>query len=245
MAFPVIETADTQNGTVTSNATTWTLTYPTNLASGDLILGFVASDGTASFGWPVGWTGQISQTDAGGAVTMGIAAKISDGTETGTFSLTIGASEQGAWRLFRVTGWFGSGIPTGSGLTQVDGDGESLVGARGASGLPNPPVLDPANWATEDTLWFATCAVDTSRTITGHSLPDNQTADVSGGAGGATLAIETQSSTVSSLDPAAYSISASDDWVAYTVAVRPAAAAAPATLILEQGYIDFNDPGVY
>lgn len=231
MAFPVIQTADTKNGTVTSNSSSWTLTYPTNLASGDLILAFVATDGNSTSGGapglPANWNSYYGH-DGGGNVTGIIAAKISDGTETGTFSMTLSASEQGGWRIFRITDWFGSGIPaTDSGLTSTakNGDGLSVFGAGSASSTPNPPSLDPANWATEDTLWFATCHVDTSRTISVFPLADLNTSDVSGGAGGATLGLCTLNDAVASKDPGTFTISTSDDWVAATVAVRPAAAA--------------------
>lgn len=225
MAFPTIQTADTKNGTVTSNSSSWTLTYPTNLANGDLILAFVAADGAPSFSWPAGW---IRRDTNATAVAMAMAWKISDGTETSTFTLTLGASEQGGWRIFRITGWFGSGIPTsGNWTAQVNADGTALAApAQGTNAAPDPGSLNPANWDVEDTLWFAGCAVDTSRTISVWPLADNQTADVSGGAGGATLGLCTINSAVSSLDPGTFTISASDDWLAATVAVRPAATAA-------------------
>jgi len=55
VAFPIIQTADTKTGHVTANSTSWTLTYPTNLVSGDLILAFVATDGDPSMTFPANW----------------------------------------------------------------------------------------------------------------------------------------------------------------------------------------------
>lgn len=225
MAFPTIQTADTKNGTVTSNSTSWTLTYPTNLANGDLILALVAIDANGTTTWPAGWVNrdQVGTT----AVTEVYAKKLSDGTETGTFTMSVASSEQGAWRIFRITGWEGT-----LGTTFVNtgaSDGSVVVSdTASSSSTPNPPSLDPVNWATEDTLWIATCAVDTSRTISVYPLADNNTADVSGGAGGATLGVCTTTSAVSSLDPGTFTISASDDWVAATIAVRPGTGAPPA-----------------
>lgn len=227
MAFPTIQTADTKNGVQTSNSTSWTgLTYPTNLVSGDLILAFVAWDGQAQSTWPTDWT--RSQEIGAGAVGGAIGYKISNGTETGTFTLTLNNSEQGSWRIFRITGWFGSGVPDNQNSFVASADGAAAAGAGiTADANPNPPSLDPGNWATEDTLWFAVCMVDTSRTISVYPLADNNTADVSGGAGGATLGVCTTNSAVSSLDPGTFTISTSDDWRTVTVAVRPAAAADP------------------
>ena len=245
MAFPVIETADTKNGTVTSNSASWTLTYPTNLASGDLILVFAAMDGLTS---PVGggtFATTFFQTGStGSAVSIVIGKKLSDGTETGTFTLDLTASEQGGWRVFRITGWEGT-----IGTSMVDATGNAgacgaVVSAQSTTANPNPPNLDPNQWATEDTLWFACCGADTSRTISVYPLADNQTADVSGGSTGATLGLCSLNDAVSSKDPGTFTISASDDWVAATVAVRPAAAPPPPTLVLQHGFVNFNDPGV-
>lgn len=241
MAFPVIQTGDTASGTQTSNATTWTVSYPTNLASGDLILGFFANDGNASFitsGFPAGW---VAGGVAGAANGLSYAKKLSDGTETGTFSASLGANEQGSWRIFRITSWEGT---LGTAFANA-ASSSSVVGVDTVTGspstTPDPPSLNPANWVTEDTLWFALCSVDTSRTISVYPLADNNTADVSGGAGGATLGICTTNSAVSSLDPSTFTISTSDDWIAGTVAVRPAATL---PLVLSPGFVDFNDPGV-
>lgn len=224
MAFPVIQTADTKNGTVTSNSTSWTLTYPTNLASGDLILAFLATDGdnsTVQPTFPANWT-RNTQSEAN--VTIVCAAKISLGTETGNFSVTLNASEQGGWRVFRITGWYGSGANIGGiiGSVQDTGLATAVNNDIGTSSTPDPPSLNPTNWDVEDTLWFAVCAVDTSRTISAYPYANNNSADVSGGAGGATLGICTTTSAVASLDPGTFTISAADDWLATTVAVRPA-----------------------
>jgi trimeric autotransporter adhesin len=226
MAFPTIQTADTKNGVVTVNANSWTLTYPTNIAAGDLLLAFVGTDGTPgsiSFtgGFTAYWQNAVS------AAYLIVGAKIATGSETGTFTFDMDVSESGGWRVFRITGWFGSGLPTSGSITGTakDADGLSMIGTSSATANPDPPNLDPANWATEDTLWFAACGVDTSRTISVYPLANNNTADVSGGSGGATLGLCTLNDAVSSKNPGTFTISASDDWGAATVAVRPAAAA--------------------
>jgi hypothetical protein len=228
MAFPTVQDADTKNGVVTSNSTSWALTYPTNLASGDLILAFMATDGVPSPTFPAGWI-VGAQNASGSAAKLIFAKKLSDGTETGTFTVTLDASEQGAWRIFRITGWEGT-IGTNF-VNQAQSGAVVQAGVFGASANPDPPSLDPINWDVEDTLWLAACGVDTSRTISVYPLAGRNTADVSGGAGGATLGICTTESAVASLDPGTFTISTSDDWAAVTVAVRPAAVAVPASLL--------------
>ena len=224
MAYPTVQTADTQSGVVTSNTDPWTTpTYPTNLASGDLILGFCSTDGNlVSQTWPSGWV--TSGTLASGANSIYVAKKLSDGTETGAFNIDLSGAEQGAWRIFRITGWEGTLGAALDDLSANNGSVDIRTNTAGSpSSTPNPPDLNPTNWDTEDTLWIAACGVDTSRTISAYPLADLQTADVSGGAGGATLGICMANDTVASKDPGTFTISASDDWYAITVAVRPAA----------------------
>lgn len=220
MAFPVVQTADTKNGTQASNSSSWTLTYPTNIAAGDLILAFIGRDGGGGgASWPAGWVSQIFL--GSGANTLESAKKSATGSETGNFTVTLSGSEQGGWRVFRITGWGGT-LGTLGGNAAGSGDVVNSAGASGSSLNPDPDSLDPNNWATEDTLWMACVSLDTSRTISVYPLPDLQTADVSGGSTGATLGICMTNSAVSSLDPGTFTISASDDWAASTLAVRPA-----------------------
>lgn len=238
MAFPTVQTADTKSGTVAVNSASWTLTYPTNIVSGDLLVAAVAADGTGS-ATAAGWQAHF-QTNAAGAVTLTTLLRIAGGTETGTFTATISASEQGAWRIFRISSasWFAGTIPTGSAIdlssSQRDGTGVAVASpaSPSASSTPDPVVLDPSNWATEDTLWIAAIGVDTSRTISAYPLADLNTADVSGGSTGATLGICMKNDAVSSLDPGTFTISASDDWATITTAIRPAAGGAAAKSLL-------------
>ncbi len=225
MSFPQISDADTKFGTVTTNSTSWTITYPTNIAAGDLLLLFLAADGNPIFS-ATGFTSMMSvQTSS--AVGLYLLAKVAVGTETGTFTAALTATEQGGWRMFRIpaAGWFGGSLISGIGNGPADSDGLSLIGTGATSGNPDPASLDPANWATEDTLWIIACGVDTSRTISAYPFAGRNTAEVSGGSTGATLGICTTTSATPSLDPGTFTISASDDWEALTVAVRPAAAA--------------------
>jgi hypothetical protein len=229
VAFPVVQTADTKNGTVTSNSNSWTLTYPTSLVSGDLIVASLGVDADPDLTLPAGfvWFGWKSLT----AVTVFVGFKVSDGTETGNFTASLTSSEQGGWRVFRVTGWYGtiSGLVT-NGVVESDGvslgdgnNGSTGVGTSGST--PNPKLCNPANWGTEDTLWLVVCGVDTSRTFSGFPANYTTTAsDVSGGSTGASLGTAWRNNAIDQEDPGTFTISASDDWSCFTVAIRPAAA---------------------
>jgi hypothetical protein len=214
VAFPTVVDADTQNGTQTSNSSSWTFTYPTNLASGDLILCFAAADGG---GFIVSTTQSFSIYCCanGTGVGLSVLAKVSDGTETGNFTVTMSANEQGGWRAIRIpaASWFGSGLPADNnninGVT-ISGNGLALAGVGPTvSANPNPPSLNPANWDIEDTLWFALMAADTSRTVSAFPTTwTNTFSDVSGGAGGATLAgARIQNNVAAAVDPGTFTIS--------------------------------------
>lgn len=222
MPFPTINDADTTNGVQTSNSTSWTLTYPGNIVAGNLLICFFAIDGTGGFVAPAGgWFSRINNHN--GANLLGVMVKSATGSESGTFSVTT-ANEQGGWRIYRISDWYGGDISTIPNSDSIS-DANTITGSP--SNAPNPPSVNPSLWDVEETLWIAACSADTSRTISVYPLADRNTADVSGGAGGATLGLCTTESAVASLDPGTFTISASDDWVAATVAIRPAALKRP------------------
>ena len=244
---PTIQHGDTQSGVVTSNSTSWTLTYPTNIASGDLLLAFMAIDGSSTGAFPAGWEEQSHFTQ--GAVSWIGAVKSATGSETGTFSVTT-SSEQGAWMILRITNWFGGSLwitqsPSANTGADTDSLSYTILNASGSATL-DPPSDNPANWDVEDTLWFAIASVDTSRTFSAYPtgyLPGSSIWDfVSGGAGGASLSVQYKRATAGSEDPGTFTISTADDNETVTLAVRPAAPAA--ALVLTQGFTDFNDPGI-
>jgi hypothetical protein len=233
MSFPTVSDTDTTSGTVTSNSSSWTLTYPTNIAAGDLLIALLAIDGTpqrSGGSWPAGWV--VAETYSGtSAVELFAGKKEAGGTESGDFSVTLSASEQGSWLVYRIP------TATWSGTVGSDWNTTSNVPATmtasevvGASSTPNPSSLNPSSWDVEDTLWFAVAAADTSRTFsafpTTPSTFTNTVSLVSGGSGGASLGWGRLESAAASMDPGTFTISSSDDWGAATIAIRPAAAVA-------------------
>lgn len=235
MAFPAIAAADTKTGSQTTNSTSWTLTYPSNLASGDLIIAFIARDGGSGDGggtWPAGW---VTRSQNQATVSLIASKKKSDGTETGNFSVTGLSSEQGVWRTMRIPAalWEGTiGTSFGNG-SAADGSAVCATGVTtGDSTTPNPTSLDPFNWGTEDTLFIAAAASDHGdTTYTGfpanYTQQDHATAgghsQESGGAGGAGFGIAFRRVAASSDDPGTFTTDASEGWAALTVGVRPAA----------------------
>lgn len=246
MAFPAPVAADTTSGSVTSNSNSWTLTYPANIAVGDLLVSFVATDGgSTSQTYPSGWTSDFSVDGihSDGTATLGIQWKVADGTESGTFSLSLGGSEQGVWRIIRIPAstWWGTSS------TGVSPGGATNANS-GSDNAPDPPSTNPSSWDVEDTLWIAVAGSDHGNTTytgfpTGFFQEDLSTsgghAQESGGANGAGMGVAYLQSAAASVDPSAFTTDASEGWSAGTIAVRPAAAYVP-----RHGFVNYQDPGV-
>lgn len=215
MAFPTIHTADSQSGVVTTNSSSWTLTWPTNLTTGNLILVFMACDGSPT----TDLTGTYGMTDldwvAPGSAARAHLGYKTYGSESGTFAVTLSASEQGVWYTCRVSGHQGS--PFSNSPNQ----------SGGTDAAPDPPSANPTGWDVEDTLWLATYAADHGNTAWSSDPAGWSTLfhNNSGGANGAALGIATLNSAVASVDPGTFGISASEQWCSQTNAIRPAAPA--------------------
>ena len=215
MAFPYINVPDTATGHVTSDSASWTISYPSNLVAGDLILMLIGVDDAPAtlFTDPAGFVnaGGVNQT---GIVGVHGWKRKSDGTESGTFTLTLDTAQQGAWLVYRISGWEGTlgTVANGPNGGAVVGDGGDGTG----TGLDTNPVasaLTFTNWGVgEYTLGIVAIGVDASRTVTGYPLADNQYSDASGGATGATLGVCSGQTTSDVFGPGAFTISASDDW---------------------------------
>lgn len=223
MPFPQIIPADTQTGTQVTNSTSWTLTYPTNLAVGDLVIGFVAINADATGGtFPANWVSGPQTT--GGANRLYYAKKKSLGTETGTFTVgTFSITCQGAWATFRLTPWDGY---LGASWGSFDG-AVVIPSSFGSAGTSTAPVFgnptNPGTWDVDDTLWVGGVSVATGATINAYpsNLPDNNQAVVPGSGTGCTLGVATVGSRVASLTSNAATLSASVLWAGIMIAVRP------------------------
>lgn len=93
------------------------------------------------------WGGGFSEiSDQGSSTTLGIgiAEKISDGTETGTFTVTQATTVTGHASLALLS------IPGAHASTPI----EAGTKANATSAAADPAALNPAGWDVEDTLWI-------------------------------------------------------------------------------------------
>lgn len=211
MAFPPVDsvTASSQS----PNATSITVSFPT-ASAGDLILVLVASDAASgAHSAPAGWVELKDEgvsTTAWAAVYYLIAA---GGESSVVISHTTERSNALAVRILAAN-WHGTTPP------------EISAAATGSSAAPNSPSLTPS-WGSADTLWLSVVMADDNPggfPVTAWPYPDNQTSASTATSAGA-VAVSTSGIAAASEDPGAYTLTAAEQWNAYTIAVRPAAAA--------------------
>lgn len=223
MAFPVIETLS--NSTETTSVTSHDVTVPSGVASGDLVLGFFVHDGhPAMSGMPAGWS-QITEANRGTAASGEVWMLRATGSIS-NFAYTTDVSEISCHRLVRISGHHASTDPEAS----VD---------DAANTTPDPASLSPS-WGAEDTLWFVTYGCDNG-TVTTSVYPEtsNQFEQNEGiSTTGCAQGFCTVEDNTATRDPSTFTISASEQNVAFNVAVRPATAAASGRLLL------INPPGI-
>lgn len=198
--------------------------------AGDLLIAVVAAyqaSGTdASFsGWGAGFTELTDKGTSGSTMAIGVAYKWSDGTETGTFTVTQAGSPTGNAVTFLMS------IPGAHPSTPPEAGGF----ATGTLANADPGSLSPS-WGAEDTLWIAIGAVgetSTGGTWTGltttppanygnQDTASGTIADIIGALG---TGIAFRQLNAASDDPGAFTNDISNTrWAGLTVAVRPVVA---------------------
>lgn len=193
-----------------------------------ILIAYQTGTGTnAAFsGWPSGWT-EIHDSATSTTMAIGVAEKISDGTETGTLSVTQATTITGhaCWILLSIPG---------AHLTTA-----SEVGSRASdtAAAANPASFNPAGWDSEPTLWIAVAGsgeTSTTGSYTGiASAPTNYTNYVDTGissdvVGGVEGAVAFRQLTAASEDVGTFSVDTSNARnAAVVIAVRPLADTVP------------------
>ncbi len=146
--------------------------------------------------------------------------KRATGSEGATVDFTTSASQRSAHVSFRVSGALDA-TPTVSTV------------ATGDSTAPDPNNIAPGV-GSEDFLWLATMLCELGTNTTLISAPTNYsnfiTAQASSGSGGCSVAVASRQLTAESEDPGAFDID-SDQWAAYGIGIRPAAAGDASQLV--------------
>lgn len=231
MASPVIESVnptvdDTQTGGAatsgSTNATSHDVVLPATVSADALLLivGRVVGVGTVTV--PAGWT--VVQGDYDGSDNIQFYTyknTLAAGTEDGA-TVAIG---HGSGRLVAI-----SMSITGAADPAVQPPEFTIQSGLGVS--PNGPLLTPTGEDAKDYLWLWIGGWEGTQN-SGNSPPATSwppsfftsvrgaSTGVDGATNNAQLAIAYRALSATSLDPAATTLSATDDWTALTMAVHP------------------------
>ena len=208
--FPIVETTSTSSE-FSADVTSHTVTLPSGIISGDLILLFFAADGFPFVTWPAGYT-EILDFAPGLGPTLSVAYRQADGTEGANITVTTDNAERSAHIVYRISGQINPSIQAP----------EVSTGASGTSTAPNPASLTPTGGA-KNYLWVASCGSDGIATVDGfptnyiNGLNVNGTVSTACSIGSAERDLNATSE-----DPGTFTLNISEGWVAATVAVHPA-----------------------
>lgn len=188
-------------GTSTSDTTSHSISMPSGINVGDLLVVVFSVDGNPTCSVGSGNWNKLGQASNSTVVTGAVFWKIAEGSDTCT--VTTSASEQSTHVSLRISG------------------AKFLFGtsANGSSTNSNPPNFDA--YISKEYLWLATRSGDS--TVVATAAPTNfsnlQTQTASGTSGASTNTAE-RITTASSQNPGTFT-SNTEQWVSWTLAAVP------------------------
>jgi hypothetical protein len=216
MAFPSIVTTNTTNGTAA--ATNKVCNLPAGIAAGDLLILMIRSAAADTHTTPAGGWADLIKNHSGDAsddVTSIFYKMAASGSEGATVTVNGTASLKFSALSWRITGHSTTDIP------------EISTAAIGSSVSPNPATLSLADPKDYLLLWLG--AWEGEQTSPPASNPTNYSSNIIGADSGTAGAITSNSrcasasrqANVSSENPGIWTISAADEWTAWTLGVHP------------------------
>jgi len=209
-----LELIETTASVLNTASTTLPVAMPPSVAAGDLLLMYIAVNGTASFTTPSGWTLVNSRVAGASVLRTNLFRRIADGSEGGTtVNVTISNASRAAMLVHRIeSSQYDHAIPPQIAAVDV------------ASGVPNPPSLTPT-WGPANNLWIAYGASANGGTVNVWPLGSGNEQSTSSGTPGNNYSAAAcyEQDLQTSLNPAAfaYAVGSSDAATAYTVAIKP------------------------
>lgn len=199
-ATPVVQSRSS-GASAAVNSTSHSITMPSGITAGDLLVIFFSTDGNSDAAINSGNWVKLEEGHDASNVTGAVFYKYAEGSDTAT--VTTSGSEQSSHIVLRISG---AGVP--------------IAGAtNGNSTNSDPPSLDTG--VSKNYLWVATRMGDSTVTATGApSGYSNLQSQAAAGTGGASVDTAEYASTASTEDPGTFT-SAAEQWVAMTVAIPP------------------------
>lgn len=202
--------------TSTSSDFTHTVTLPSGVSEGGLLLLFFSSRtggaGDHTLTWPpTGWTSLAVYPAGASTGHIGIAYRIADGTEGATVTVTTGGvGALSAHNVYRIVGY--DGVP------EIACTTSSTTNAN-----PDPPALTPS-WGSHKTLWMAGYGSAGTNDQSTPTYPTNYSnglfIDLYSGSYDAGCASASRLLEAASADPGTFTMTATAPWYAWTVGVK-------------------------
>jgi hypothetical protein len=211
LAAPLVASVtETAFGTDTTDHN---VNMPATVDAGDLLIVLFINDRDATVDTPTGWNLLASEA-SGPHVRLSVYYKIAAGTEGGTtVNFVTSATEEAAAQVYRITNWHGT-IPP-----------EISTAATGTDTTPDPASLDPVGWDVADTLWLVVAGQDRGDQAGTTAYPASYTDGIStlssNGTGSCRIHSARRVLAAASENPGSFTIPVSEQWVAFTIAVRP------------------------
>ena len=218
MTFPVVESVTESN--YSGNVTSHLMDLPATVGAGNLLLMVFTNWSNTAQTTPSGWTALDKQTN-GVYVGAGVYARDADGSESGTsVDVVTAAPVKGSGHIYRISGWGG---------TLADDVDISTV-ASGTGEVPNSASVT-AGWGSDDNLFISIVGsgdddVTMNSAASGGygNLIDTACGGGANASGRSASARLEQASAAD--DPGNFTLASSEAWLAWTVVVEPAGAAA-------------------
>lgn len=203
LSLPTVPTvvASATNSNASSTAS-HIINLPTGIIAGDLLVAVLGNNGDRTHTWPSGWV-ELGDTLNGTISSATIGYRIANGTEGSTITVTASTSSVSVAICAAIRNRIGA--PTTSTV------------ATGTSTAPNSGSV-----AIRNGLFLSTFGGRQTANILGYSVPSGYTviaATQQNSAGGAVAGMAHITKSIASEDPPAWSVSASCNWVAWTIAI--------------------------
>ncbi len=215
MTFPSVAATNTSIEDA-ADVTSHTVDLPATISSGDLLILIFGHDGNVTVSWPAGYTEIHDAAAAADAAGIAIAYRQADGMEGTDITVTTSAGQKSAHVTYRITGHVDPS-------TQAP---EDSTGATGTSTIPDPDSLTPTS-GSKDYLWIACGVANAEPTMS--SIPTDYTdgLHVAGAFEGGNCRVYSarRELNASSENPGTFTIGASSEWRAITLAIHPAVSA--------------------
>jgi hypothetical protein len=204
----------------TPAATSHVISLPTSIVAGNLLLAFFStSNSNVTVTWPGTWT-RVKSNSNGTSVRHEAAYRKADGAEGASVTVTTDVAVTSAHVSAKISDVFDPAVRPPV----------FTLSTTGTSIAADPQTATPTSGAQLRT-WFAVAAVG-GAAVTATPPTNYANQQTSSNAAGPTTLVADRSLNALSEDPGPFALSASQPWLAYTVAVDPASPEPPAAPVL-------------